>query len=276
MPRLTLAFLLLTAWMAGAAESKKDIVWQHQFDDAMKLAKDTGKPLLIDFWATWCEPCKRMEREVWTDERLRSMSDRYIFASVDADMDKSTMSHYFVKGIPTVVVADPWGHAVQKREGYINTLEVLDLLSLLPSDYGQVKQWFDTLEGDGKNAKAMVRIGQFYADRHAFRLSSEFYANALKTSAAREDATLREDLLLATAINSYHDGNLGDARKKLDQCLKEFPDGRRLAQALSALVAVELKQAKRGDAEKTLQELKRRFPDSPATENAAVLLSQEK
>jgi len=192
------------------------------------------------------------------------------------DADKSTESHYMVHAIPTVVVADPWGHAVRSREGYANTPEVLDLLKQLPSDYSSVKEWFEILEHDAKDTKALVRIGQFYADRHAFHLSTEFYGNALKTGAAKEDPSLREDLMLAAAINQYHDGSIGDARKRLEACRKEFPEGRRQAETLAALVAVEVKQGKKGEAEKTLQELQKRFPDSRATAGALATVAQGK
>ncbi len=274
--RLTPCLLLTVAWISPPADVRKDIVWQHQFDQALKLAKETGKPLLIDFWASWCGPCKRMDTEVWSDSALRVMAERYIFASIDVDADKTTESHYLVHAIPTIVVADPWGHTVQRHEGYASGPEVLDMLKQLPSDYGEVKQWFEILEQDEKNTKALIRIGQFYAQRHAFHLSTEFYGHALKTGAGKEDATLREDLILASAINQYHDGSIDDARKRLDSCLKEFPNGHRQAETLEALVAVQLKQRKKADAEKTLQELQRRFPDSRITASAAAMLADAK
>jgi hypothetical protein len=42
-----------------------------------------------------------------------------------------------------------------------------------------VRESYDILEHDTKNDKALYRIGRFYADRHAFHLSSECYGNAL-------------------------------------------------------------------------------------------------
>jgi TolA-binding protein len=144
----------------------------------------------------------------------------------------------------------------------------------LPSDYDKAKEWFDILERDNKNATALCRVGQFYAERHAFHISNDFYGDALKTTAAKEDDGLREDLFLAIALNQFRDGSLADARKRLDQCIRTFPDGHRQDEALAALIAVQLKQGKRGDAQKNLQELQRRFPNSQAAATAAALVTR--
>jgi thioredoxin-like negative regulator of GroEL len=276
MRRLTPTLLLLTAWVCPAADAPKEIPWQHRFDQAPALAKETGKPLLIDFWATWCPPCRRMEAELWPSERLGSMADRYIFVKVDVDRDKSTESHYLVHAIPTIVVADPWGHAVGSHQGFASVPMVLGMLRQLPSDYSEVKQWFDILESDRKNTDALYRVGRYYGDRHAFHLSNEFYPNALKTSGAKENAGLREEVTLSMAINQFRDGNMGDARKRLEVFRKTFPDAARQPEAMLAQVAVALKQHKRSEAEKTFQELQRRFPDSQAATNASAMLAQAK
>jgi thioredoxin-like negative regulator of GroEL len=275
MRSLTPVFLLLAA-ASTATGAAKEISWQLHFDDGLVLSKALARPLLLDFWASWCGPCRRMDAEVWTDEKVNSLADRYVFVKVDVDREKSVEDRYFVHGIPTIVIADPWGRAVQKHEGFANSFEIGGLLGQLPSDYGEVRNEFNILEHDAKNGKALHRIGQFYADRHAFQLSSDYYRDALKSDLAKEDEDLREDLTLGIAINDFRDGKTGDARKKLSLFLKAFPDGRRQPEAMLAQVAVALKERKRNDAEKVFQELQRRFPDSQAARNAAAMLAQAK
>jgi len=273
---LTLALLLVTAWASPGADAKKEISWQHHFDDALTLAKATGKPLLLDFRADWCAPCKRMDREVWPDERVNAQADRYIFVSIDIDRESGVKNRYQVHAIPTVVVADPWGHAVQSYAGFIGSAQVLDMLGQLPSDYGEVRESYDILEHDAKNGKALYRIGQFYADRHAFHLSSEFYGNALKSDFAKEDADFREDVTLGIALNDFRDGNTNGARKKLDAFLKTFPNGHRQAEALLGQIAVAIRQRKLSLAGTIFEELQQRYPDSQATLNAKAMLAQAK
>jgi thioredoxin 1 len=61
-----------------------------------------AKPLFVDFWATWCGPCRMMDPVV---ERLAAKySDRVVFGKVNVDEEISISSRYQVFSIPTFVV----------------------------------------------------------------------------------------------------------------------------------------------------------------------------
>ena len=61
-----------------------------------------GKPLFVDFWATWCGPCRVMDPVV---ERLAAKySDRIVFGKVNVDEEISISSRYQVFSIPTFMV----------------------------------------------------------------------------------------------------------------------------------------------------------------------------
>ncbi len=61
-----------------------------------------GKPLFVDFWATWCGPCRVMDPVV---ERLAAKySDRVVFGKVNVDEEINISSRYQVFSIPTFMV----------------------------------------------------------------------------------------------------------------------------------------------------------------------------
>jgi len=61
-----------------------------------------GKPLFVDFWATWCGPCRVMDPVV---ERLAAKySDRVVFGKVNVDEEMNISSRYQVFSIPTFMV----------------------------------------------------------------------------------------------------------------------------------------------------------------------------
>lgn len=61
-----------------------------------------AKPVLVDYWATWCPPCRIMEPVV---ERLAAKySDRVLFAKVNVDEEMGLSSRYQVFSIPTFMI----------------------------------------------------------------------------------------------------------------------------------------------------------------------------
>jgi thioredoxin len=62
----------------------------------------SDKPMFVDFWATWCGPCRIMEPIV---ERLAAKySDRVLFGKVNVDEEMNISSRYEVFSIPTFMI----------------------------------------------------------------------------------------------------------------------------------------------------------------------------
>ena len=67
------------------------------FDEAIK----TNQPALIDFWAEWCGPCKRIAPLV--DEIAKEYAGRVNVFKVDVDNAQNTAAKYQVMSIPTLL-----------------------------------------------------------------------------------------------------------------------------------------------------------------------------
>jgi thioredoxin 1 len=60
-----------------------------------------GKPVVVDFWAPWCGPCKAIEPAL---EELAGATDRIEFVKLDIDANPETANRFGVLSLPTVIL----------------------------------------------------------------------------------------------------------------------------------------------------------------------------
>ncbi len=77
------------------------IVYVNDSDFESKVLK-ADKPVLVDFWAEWCGPCKMIAPIL--DELAEEYGDKLIIAKMDVDQNRQTPMQYSIRGIPTLIL----------------------------------------------------------------------------------------------------------------------------------------------------------------------------
>lgn len=85
---------------------------EKNFDDIVA----GGKPVLVDFWASWCGPCQFMLPIF--DKLAKKYSDKIVFARLNVDDNQSVAARYDVYAIPTFMVFQD-GKAVDRAVGAV-------------------------------------------------------------------------------------------------------------------------------------------------------------
>ena len=99
--------------------------------DALTRAQKTNRLTLIEFYASWCSPCKVLERTVLGDPRVRDVLGKYEFVKVDTDQHVRPSDYFNVVGLPTLIVLDPGGTEVYRHEGMVEAEELARRLGQL-------------------------------------------------------------------------------------------------------------------------------------------------
>jgi thiol:disulfide interchange protein DsbD len=87
-----------------------------QFDAALRQARSSGHPVMIDFGAEWCAACKELERETYVDPNVVSESSRFISIKVDGtneiDAVEALYQRFRVQGLPTIAFISSQGEVL--------------------------------------------------------------------------------------------------------------------------------------------------------------------
>lgn len=70
--------------------------------DFEQVVLQSSTPVLVDYWATWCSPCKQIAPIL--DELSEEFAGRVTFVKMDADANPLTPTNYHVMGLPTLQI----------------------------------------------------------------------------------------------------------------------------------------------------------------------------
>ena len=94
----------------------------EKFEDLIKLPM----PVLVDFFAEWCGPCKMMKPVL--EELKKKMGNKIIILKIDIDKNISLSSEYRIQSVPTLVL---WkqGEIIWRQSGALSLNELEQILS---------------------------------------------------------------------------------------------------------------------------------------------------
>jgi thioredoxin-related protein len=187
--------------------------WIDSLDQGLKVAKEQGKFVFIDFTAGWCQYCKMMDSGTYPDAAVRKSLENYVRVRIDTDKEKDLAEKYNIDGLPTLIVADASGKALARVASYLPPKAMIEFLD----DVTAYLVAREKLTRDAKNLEAAFTV----ADKSmSMELSNEerlkLVASALEL-APQADGARRSKLLLARGYLTAMGENA-----KMDEAIKDF------------------------------------------------------
>lgn len=115
-------------------------------------------PLVVDFWAPWCEPCKVLKPML--EKLAEEYKGRFLLAMINADECPEIAQHFGVRSIPSVKVLFQ-GQLLDEFEGALpegQLREFLDRFALAAGPGGNLREEAAALVADGKLEEALAKL----------------------------------------------------------------------------------------------------------------------
>lgn len=129
---------LLTSWWQGSqSDAAEYFIVVHNVDDLTKQlsqAQAAHRPVILDFYADWCESCVVMDHKVFNSPDVKKVLNNYILLRADLSAnsaaDEALLKYFNVIAPPTVLFFDSQGHETNSHRivGEVDASEFMDKL----------------------------------------------------------------------------------------------------------------------------------------------------
>lgn len=126
---IVLTFALTAAGQKAPLNSGKNkervIDWKTSLESALREAERTGKFVMIDFWATWCAPCRAMDKRTYAHPTVSAMAKNFVMVKIDIEKSPADAARYEVETPPKVVFLKADGSIISTFTGFRNAVETV-------------------------------------------------------------------------------------------------------------------------------------------------------
>jgi thioredoxin-related protein len=123
----TLATLVLL--VSNSPLRAQEVNWRHGFAEARREAEQSGRLLFLDFGTQACVYCQKLDATTFRNPGVaRMLNENFIPVHIDANREQDLTRRMGVQRFPTLVITDPTGRTIDRREGFLEAGPMMGFL----------------------------------------------------------------------------------------------------------------------------------------------------
>jgi thioredoxin-like negative regulator of GroEL len=274
---MTTGALAVSVFLLGgpAPAPHPGIRWQTRIDDAMRIAKAHRKPVIVDFWATWCGWCKRLDQTTYLDPVVTKLAEGVVAVKVNAEgaAHEVEFAHrYDVTTLPTIAFLSPSGRLVSRVNGFQGPGQFPQSLTLAREEAHKVMGWEAAIEKNPKDSVALASLGVHMFEQEFYEEARHLLSQATRHDLGQPVSHRRRSRMFLAIIQNY-DRQYSDAEALLKDALALLPQGDDEPKLLFILGRTYVSWGRRSEAQETMQVIVRDYSQNPFAQKAKDTLA---
>ncbi len=159
----------------GVSE-EKTVFSTLTFDQALARAEKEKKLVFVDFFTTWCGPCKMLDKTTWRDPKvIQWLSKHTVPLKIDAEKEVELAKRYRVEAYPTMAFIKPDGTLLDTIVGFCPPEKFLSVATAYLSGKDSLTLARENLKGHEEDPQRRMRYARVLAEKGQFEKALEEY-----------------------------------------------------------------------------------------------------